>query len=95
MIENEFFPTHSDLAITMITPYLRTLRGHRRGEVSVLEPSAGNGAILDAMSSALDRYYKPDISCLEIDPDLRFVLQEKGYKVVGADFLEYSEPVKV
>lgn len=94
MIENEFFPTPVDLAITMISPYLRTLRGSNRNEVNVLEPSAGNGAILDALGKALDRYYRPDISCLEIDPDLRFVLQEKGYRVVGTDFLEYSEPVQ-
>ncbi len=58
-----------------------------------LEPSAGQGFILDVL-----RELYPGIEevfdCFEIDPFNKSVLQKKGYRVIGDDFLTAdSEPV--
>lgn len=62
---------------------------------SVLEPSAGKGDLADGVTTKISDKYryrsdkKPDIECIEIDPDLRSVLTGKGYRVVHDDFLTY------
>lgn len=54
----------------------------------VLEPSAGHGAIADVI-----RAYVPisSIHVIEIEPSNRQVLKEKGYKLVGKDFMKYRK----
>lgn len=52
----------------------------------VVEPSAGHGAFADAITKATGT--KPD--CIEICPDCVKVLNEKGYDVIGGDFLQYN-----
>lgn len=70
--------------------------------VSILEPSAGMGHITDVIIKKLrtrrDSYYQNakkeirsrDIDCIEIDPKLRRILEEKGYRVVHDDFLTFE-----
>ena len=69
----------------------------------VLEPSAGKGNIADNLKQARkgaiysERYgeyedenrYELDIDCIEVEPELRSILKEKGYRVVHDDFLTY------
>ena len=63
----------------------------------VLEPSAGKGDIVSYVQSAKEEWSlhgnwrkgKVDIDCIEIEPDLRAILKEKGYRVVHDDFLTY------
>jgi len=53
---------------------------------SVLEPSAGTGAIVDYI-----RYRFPLLELLgvyEINPGLQTILRDKGYCIIGGDFLE-------
>ncbi len=49
---------------------------------TVLEPSAGEGALADAA-----RRFGAIVQCVEIDPKLVAVLKGKGYPTIQADFL--------
>ena len=65
---------------------------------TILEPSAGNGNIVDALRQKEEihnkyhRYeeYKIDIDCIEVDPNLQHILKGKEYRVVHNDFLTYD-----
>lgn len=65
---------------------------------SILEPSTGNGNIVDALKQKEESlnnstYYRRrylDIDCIEIDPNMQHILKGKGYKVVYNDFLTYD-----
>lgn len=69
---------------------------------SILEPSAGKGDIIDAISQKMRQIkgrsynydsrcpYCPNIDAVEINPDLRHVLTGKGYRVVHDDYLTYE-----
>jgi hypothetical protein len=66
---------------------------------AILEPSAGKGDLIDALLSFREhnRYKKHshveqnfDIDCIEIDQNLRYILQGKCYRVVYDDFLSYT-----
>jgi len=54
---------------------------------AVLEPSAGTGALCEAILEA-----EPNVvlHVIEIDDDRRAVLREKGYTLVGEDFLQFD-----
>ena len=64
---------------------------------SVLEPSAGRGNICEYVKKKCevykryDRYQEieMDIDCIEIEPELRAILKDKGFRVVHDDFLTY------
>lgn len=60
-----------------------------------LEPSSGDGAIVEYIINTIKniRSYnkiKADIDCIEIDNNLRYILQSKGFRVVCDDFLNYN-----
>jgi predicted RNA methylase len=74
------FETPRDLAETMV------LRADLRPGMRVLEPSAGRGAIADAVRAACPECR---IETVEIDDKNRKVLKEKGYKIVGKDFMKF------
>lgn len=63
---------------------------------SILEPSAGNGNIVDTLKqkeASLNIYHKKyclDIDCIEIDQNMQHILKGKGYRVVYNDFLKYD-----
>lgn len=57
------------------------------GDSVILEPSAGQGALLKDIGSA-------NIHVCEIDPTNRQVLEDLGYTIVGEDFLEYNSGPK-
>ena len=64
------------------------------GLVDILEPSAGSGAIADAV---IRRYpeYKSRIWLNEIQPNLYGMLKGKGYKLVrNGDFLDMTPPLE-
>ena len=63
---------------------------------SVLEPSAGDGRIVEIIKEKInhanDRWnndYKCDIDCIEIDTNLQYILKGKGFRIVHDDFLTY------
>jgi hypothetical protein len=77
MINSDFYPTPQDVIYEMIDGL--NLRGN------VLEPSAGKGDILDVM-----KQYNCDLYAIEIEPDLRAILESKGYMVIHDDFMTYD-----
>lgn len=76
-----YFPTPTDLA-----EYVVEL-ADIPADAQVLEPSAGHGALVDAIRRA-----EPSavVDAVEINPDLRNLLRKKGAAVVAADILSES-----
>lgn len=77
-----FFPTPKTVIGKMLD------RAKIEPGMSVLEPSAGKGDILDALKS---RHPEAQAKALEISGDLRAVIEGKGHTVAGEDFLEHGE----
>lgn len=104
MFSEEFYPTPKALIEKMLAPYAGekhtpTFGGgytdnykcHGLANKTILEPQAGKGDIVDFINDNISRYDRPDIHCIEQSPDLQSILREKGYPVVGSDFLSYNE----
>ena len=61
---------------------------------NVLEPSAGTGHIVEYLLKAkedwryggLYRRGEIDIDCIEIEPEFRAILKDKGFRIVHDDF---------
>ncbi|MHB9924643.1 class I SAM-dependent methyltransferase [Clostridium botulinum] len=93
MTNKDFYPTPKKLIDKM-------LKGVDFKTVSsILEPSAGKGDIAEEIKEKIkvtryDRYSNKDIiydiDCIEIDENLRYILQGKGFRVVYDDFLAYD-----
>lgn len=73
----DFFPTPEALAQRMVDK-----AGITEG-MRVLEPSAGHGAIADAIKEAGGK-----VDAVELANDLAEILKTKGHNVIGRDFLE-------
>jgi len=73
--EYNFFETPEPLAKRLID-----LAGIKEG--SILEPSAGRGAIAKLMNC----------DCIELEESNRKFLTENGFNLVGSDFLEFQTP---
>lgn len=96
MVETEraqstFYPTPAALIDKMLSNVDLDKVG------SILEPSAGKGDIAEAIDSRLKARYwhgsdeaKRRIDCVEIDPNLRAILKDKGFRVVHDDFLTFQ-----
>lgn len=80
MFHEDFYPTPSAIAYKMVK---RVSAGARH----FLEPSAGKGDIADVIKSHL-RGVTVDV--IEQSPELVAILSNKGFPVVGYDWLEYS-----
>ncbi|MHB0961966.1 MAG: methyltransferase [Gemmatimonadaceae bacterium] len=59
----------------------------REGGLRILEPSAGTGAIADALHARLPR---ATLECCELNPLCAAVLRRKGYTVFEGDFLAFT-----
>jgi len=98
MLKNKtFYPTPPDLAARMVAKI--DLKNRRTYEIKVLEPSAGTGALIEALNEDRHDGFSGsgtfrDISAIETDPDLRATLRGKHVKVIDSDFLAYSGPDK-
>lgn len=75
----DFFPTPKHVAKEMVN-YADIKEG-----MKVLEPSAGNGNIADAIS---ETGVIPDVA--EISGELRQILEAKGYNIVANDFMSIN-----
>lgn len=75
----DYFPTPKELAERMVE------MADIEPGMSVLEPSAGNGNIADAIKKA---GVNPDV--IELSSTLREILEAKGYPLVGSDFIEFD-----
>jgi 16S rRNA G1207 methylase RsmC len=85
----QFYPTPEIVLDKMFKLLRKTKKLY-----TVLEPSAGKGNILDALTKELKMlkyvWHDIDIDCIEIDENLQHLLKGKGYKVVHNDFLTYQ-----
>ena len=83
----EFYPTPKTLIDKMLDGIdFNTVK-------TVLEPSAGNGAIVEGLLERCKQSYRGeeiDIDVVEIEPDLQKILKGKGYKLVYDDFLTFE-----
>lgn len=75
-----FFPTPAGIADEMV------LMARVEPGMLVLEPSAGSGAIADAIRRGCPQAH---IAVIEWNYGLRDLLKLKGYDVIGDDFMEY------
>lgn len=73
-----FFPTPPDLAAQLVE------EAQIHPGMTVLEPSAGSGALADAIRAACP---EAQIDCFEINLTLRHILELKGYSLAGYDFM--------
>lgn len=96
MFDPEFYPTPKEIVEYMLKPY-----NDKISDRYILEPSAGSGNMLDVITSKISMDYggrsyqksranKRKVYCIEQDPELSMILQNKGYKLVGTDFLDYK-----
>lgn len=88
--QQQFFPTPKPVIEQMLAPYVETHQrwGKHLRPSLILDPSAGKGDILDYIQQKYDRA-KRKLFAIEIDPELRHILNSKRYKVVESDFLDY------
>lgn len=100
VFDPEFFPTPEEVIEKMLAPYAATI-----SSATILEPSAGNGAILDYLynkgvpytyetgrGQRLSDRIKVDrtrLYAIERNEELRLILQGKKYKVIASDFLTF------
>lgn len=75
-ISHQFFPTPKELALRAIE------LAEVAEEMSVLEPSAGQGGISDYLD-------KKNLTCVELSGSHCEILRSKGFKVVQDDFLDW------
>lgn len=83
MSDLQFYPTPAALAKKMASKFTRPI-------TRLLDPSAGTGDLLDAVEQV--KRVRRSSDCVELDPERRAVLKDKGLNIVGADFLD-MEPV--
>lgn len=76
---NDFFPTPATFADDVAE-----LADIKPG-MKVLEPSAGNGELATAAQR-----FGADVDTVELAADLRDILNEKGFNVLGDDFLNFK-----
>ena len=101
MFNNEFFPTPPALIDKMLAPFTHSFkREHTRYNFSeevvylkdidsILEPNAGKGDICDRLNKHYNVSKRKIYTC-EIEPELQYIIQKKGYKLIDTDFLNYK-----
>lgn len=99
MFNKDFYPTPFEVVEKMLDGIdLSKVR-------TVLEPSAGKGDLIDGLCKVyerrmINRYSSLglrrqdvkanfDIDCVEIEPELQAILESKGLRVVGDDFMHF------
>ena len=80
--EFQFFPTPDDIA-----DHLVSLAGLQESD-RILEPSAGQGAIVNAI---LRQNEHAIIECCELMPENADILLKAGYKVIRNDFMQITD----
>jgi len=83
----QFYKTPKDVIRQLVGPY------YSNQKMTILEPSAGDGAIIDYLVGT-DNYRRHKVYCCEISADRRAILAAKKYNVIGTDFLALISPYK-
>lgn len=87
MIGDQFFPTPPAIIAIMLSDLKIT--------GTILDPSAGEGHILDAVANKRNHSYmhrddKSGLYAIEIDPGRQAILRDKDYSVIDSDFLLHN-----
>ena len=82
----QFYPTPESLAQRAWKKF------QNQDFVKVLEPSAGEGHLADACPRDYYRGHRTRADCIELDVTKHPLLREKGFDVIGLDFLEFDGP---
>ena len=103
LFDTEFFPTPKNIVLRMLEPY-----ANRIAKATILEPSAGSGAILDVLEDGVPCTFETSkghkyettvkanpekLFCIEKNPELQMILQEKRFHLVADDFLSYQPEI--
>lgn len=83
-IDLQFYPTPKALAEKAWSKF------QNRDFVRVLEPSAGAGDLADACPRRYHHGRNATVDCVEIDPAKHPSLRDKGFNVVGSDFMRFE-----
>ena len=105
IFDKEFFPTPVEVIRKMVQPY-----AERLGTATILEPSAGSGAILEFITdegvshsytakNGMTHIYKVSadpkkVYAIEKNAELQMILQQKSFRLVGEDFLAYHPDIR-
>lgn len=84
--DEQFYPTPPDLARDMVFK----IKGNPR---TIVDPSAGKGDLLQRIKDGYS-HRNADFYAIEIDNNLRAVLQSNKFTVLDSDFLAYAGPDK-
>lgn len=84
MINKDFYPT----PVSLIKKMIKNIDLNNK---YILEPSAGKGDICDYIKSINER---AKIDCVEIEEELRMILNNKKYNVIHDDFLTFETSKK-
>ena len=87
MFGTQFYPTPDELADRMVAPFADL---EPVGRFRVLDPSAGSGSLLAAVSRAFDDCEGLELTGIEIDSELCAMCNGKGYRTHLADFMDCS-----
>lgn len=79
-----YFPTPSDVIEEMFNTHIPLYDG------DFLEPSAGQGAIVDGILELGARNHKQTWDCVEMEPTNRKILKTKGFNLVGENFDDFE-----
>lgn len=103
MFNKDFYPTPKSLIKKMLSPYLpedrKTINGRDYFErldlsgLSILEPSAGKGDILDYIHDVKNNAFinQMKVYAIESNTELQSILKEKNYPLIGMDFLQFED----
>ena len=82
-----FYPTPREIILKMIEKI------EKNKALNILEPSAGKGNIVEVLNE-YNKYYDRvkinSIDCIEIDNNLRAILKDKNFNLIGRDFLNFN-----
>lgn len=89
----QYYPTPPELVDEIVQPYLAQFQSQN---VRILEPSAGEGSILESITDfdpATKQHHgvhPNSVTAVELQPELASVLRAKGYPTYEADFLTWT-----
>jgi hypothetical protein len=105
MFDKEFYPTPERLIKKMLKPYFKKKKvwgfnnSYNRENydfdgLTILEPSAGKGNILDFITNPDNNIYRSkenEVYAIEKNVELQSILREKNYPIISTDFMDYND----
>lgn len=99
MYDPEFFPTPTEVLTRMLQPWLekydvgRYKAKEEMRNYTILDPSAGSGAMLKYVEQLFTYGEEPTLHAIEVNPDMQPLLREQ-FTLVHDDFLTFQSDVR-